>query len=756
MKRNGTALGARVLSVLSEAGRKGISSGEVVTRVAELEPERRPRAKLREGVARELESLERSGLAVLWARRWYDVAATDWRVGVVGGREGDFTEVRARGREGQVYSVRDNDLNGARRGDRVLLKRLHVRQRTPRPEASITRILERRHKVLVGRASSQAGKATLVPFEPMREGSIELYGDVPSQEDVWVLADPDEDTRGGVLRGRVSEVLGSSSEPGVDVRVILEHFAIPDTFPREVLEAARRLPRDPAPEDYPEREDLRNRVLVTIDGESARDFDDAISVERLRSGYRLGVHIADVAEYVTEGSVLDQEALRRGTSVYLPDRAVPMLPERLSNGLCSLRPDVPRLALSVFLDYDASGNIRSTRFAETLIQSAARLTYEQVQAFFDGKIALDEDVADLLDHASALLEVLLDQRLERGALDFDLPVGRVVVDSEGRPLDVEQGQRLDAHRLIEQMMVAANEAVARELDAAEVPALYRAHAPPSALRVSELAGVLRSLGLEMPEGGYALISESPSPLQALLRNVEGQPEEQLVATLVLRTMERARYDDTNRGHYALGLEDYCHFTSPIRRYPDLIVHRQLKQLLRGEPFALREGASSSLRLSWLAERTSEAEQRAEQAERSLQQWKKVRMLTPKVGEVFEGRVTGVQPFGLFVQLDEWLVDGLVHISSLRDDFYVFDEMGHLLEGEATRRTFRLADSLQVRLVGVSETHRGLDLEVEDMPREPSFRRRGLKRRERSGERRGRGDRPRQRRKRRKRNGGRRS
>jgi ribonuclease R len=718
-------LSERILDQLQRAGRRGLDDEELARRLGDGE-------SLSPEVQEELDALQRLGLAVRWSRRWYATSATHWRVATVGVRDAGIAWLRGVGPEGKSYFVREANLKGARRGDRVLIKRLRAKAPSGESEASVSRILERRRSTLVGRIRrDRGGRHWLEPFDASAiEGSVRVEGQVPQREDVWVVVGL-ERQREGQLFGEVIEELGRVEEPDVDVQVVLHHHEIPDAFPEEVLREAEELPEDPVPESFAGREDLRDRVVVTIDGDSARDFDDGISIERLeRGGFRLGVHIAGVSEYVLPASALDREAFRRGTSVYFPDRAVPMLPERLSNGLCSLRPGVPRLTQSVFIDFDRRGRVLEERFARTVIQSAARLTYDQVFDWLEGDDEPETDVGDpitpevedVLSAADDLLEILLRRRGRRGALDFDLPVHDVVLDQAGEVVSVEAQERHRAHRMIEEFMIAANEAVARRLDDLEVPALFRVHDPPTADRLAELQGVLRSLGVDTDLAELD-IEESPKPLQELLDEQEDRPAAPLIKAMVLRLMQRALYSPENRGHYALASEAYCHFTSPIRRYPDLLVHRQLGRLLQGET----PGEPSEVLLRSLAEQCSHTEFRAEQAERDLLKWKKMRLLEDRVGEHFQGRITGVQEFGLFVLLEEYGVDGLVPIATLRDDFYHFDSRAMRLIGEKSDRVFRLADRVEVVLIGINERHRGLDLEIVDMPApEPRHRSSGRK------------------------------
>lgn len=631
-------------------------------------------------------------------------------------------------------------LQGARDGDRVRVRALEGRTRRVRgqrlPEARVEEILVRRHTTVVGTLEIDGeDRRWLQPFDHRLDLDVLVTGGEDLLEEEWVvvrLLDEGGGSGDEPVHGEVIEVLGESATPGVDVLVALRHHGIPDRFPDSVLDVAERLPEDPGAQDRSGREDLTGTVTVTIDGESARDFDDAVSLERLERGlFRLGVHIADVAHYVPEGEVLDREAYRRGTSSYFPDRAVPMLPERLSNGLCSLRPGVPRLTQTVFVDIDADGRVVQRRFAETVIESRRRLTYEEVRRVLEEPSAGDEDeygpVLPLLRNLKELMEILLAARMERGSVDFDLPAGDVTLDTDGYVVGITPQRRHVAHRIIEECMIAANEAVAKELLDRRVAALFRVHDAPDVAKLEELREVLRTFGL----GLKGQLSElHPGELQKVLRRVEGRPEEDFVTTLVLRTMQRALYSPECRGHYALASREYCHFTSPIRRYPDLVAHRRLKALIRGgETRAQSRARETALpdRLEAMAEHCSDTERRAERAERDVLQWKKVRFLADRIGETFNGRITGVQPFGLFVQLDELYVDGLVPIRTLHDDYYLFEDEEHRLVGEKHGRVFRLADPVEVVLTSVDERHRGLNLKIADLAELRPFRR-GPKRR----------------------------
>ncbi len=698
----------QVLARLEEAGQGGLGEGELRQQIGG-DPEE---------LTRTLARLESKGLAVEMEGRRYAPAATGWTVGVVERLDEGDALVRAVSRQDPTYYVQKRNLKRAIEGDRVVVRQLgKERPREGRPaEGIVVKILGRRFETLVGSLEADdRGLRWLNPFDPKLSIELPVEGAEGVPDGVYVLVAVDR--IGRAYQGRLLEVLGDIEEPGVDVKVVLRHHGIPDEFMPEVLTAAAAFPADPRPEDWAGREDLRGLVTFTIDGETARDFDDAVSLERTPwGGYRLGVHIADVAHYVREGDGLDLEAYHRGTSVYYPDRAIPMLPEGLSNGLCSLRPNVPRLTLSAFLDLDRRGNVRGSRFAETVIRSARRLTYDEVRRVLEepaeGDAAEYGPVLPVLREMGGLMRILNAARTARGSIDFDLPEGDVVLDTDGVMVGITPEKRHVAHRLIEEFMIAANEAVAFELVSHEVPALFRVHLPPSPERLEELQELLETFGLKLKGD---LTDLPPGALQEVMTQVHGRPEEAFVSSVVLRTMQRALYEPECRGHYALASEYYCHFTSPIRRYPDLVVHRQLKALIHGR--AAQESARTRMpeRLPVIAEHTSKTERRAEQSERDLLQWKKVRFLAGRAGETFKGRITGVQPFGLFVQLDGYSVDGLVPIRTMADDFYVYEPEAHRLVGEKKGRVFRLADAVEVVLVGASTRSRGLDFSLAGMP-----------------------------------------
>jgi ribonuclease R len=616
--------------------------------------------------------------------------------------------------QGDLFVAAAN-IREALHGDRVVAR---VERRGPKgPEGRIIRVLERANQRIVGRyeADGRFG-GHVVPFDkrvlhevfvPAGEENGATAGQMVSVE----ITRPPTATRNPV--GRVLQVLGRLSDPGVDLEVIVAKYGLPDAFPPEVEEEARHVAHPAGPAEEAGRTDFRGWLTVTIDPETARDHDDAVGIERRQDGgYRLAVHIADVAHYVHEGGALDQEAYLRGTSVYFPDRVVPMLPHALSSDVCSLVEGRDRLTQSVVIDVDARGRVEKRAFHDGVIRSAARLSYPQAQAIVDGDAGLRERFAPLVPSLLAmdeLAKLMRARRYERGSLDFDLPEPKLVLDEAGEMTGIVRHERLNSMRLVEEFMLAANEAVAEALDRAGVGALYRIHEQPDPERVEEFVDLVASLGYRMPG---RLEEVRPEDFQLVLRQIEGKPEEKLVSYLLLRTMKLARYHEENLGHFGLATEMYAHFTSPIRRYPDLVVHRALR--------ALRQGRDAE-REAWLREKLpemgrhlSERERRASEAERELVEWKKVRFMAGKLGEAFPGYVTGVQAFGLFVELEEIYVQGLVHVSSMADDYYRFHEKAHLLKGENTKRAYRLGDRVEVQVVRVDLERRQIDFALVDV------------------------------------------
>ena len=606
--------------------------------------------------------------------------------------------------------VPSSQLANAFDGDRVAV-RIERRPRGRNAEGSVVKVLERARIKVVG-TFHQSGKfGYLVP----RMGAL--------HRDVFIPADAMARARDGevvVARivdwgsghldpvGEVIEVLGRAGEPGVDILAIVHAHELPPEFPAAVLEEARLIRRRAASEEaMTERVDLRDQISFTIDPEDAKDHDDAISVRRLGDDrWRVGVHIADVSHYVEESSAVDREALERGTSVYLVDRVIPMLPEALSGDLCSLLPGEDRPTLSVLIDLDSEGDVVATRLVAAVIRSRCALSYRQAQDILDGRQKADTAVHDALRQLRDLAAALRRGRRARGSLDFDLPEVRIIVNAAGEPTDVQRLLRLETHELIEELMILANESMTRLALKRALPFIYRVHEPPDPDRIDRLREFVAKLGFPLPHGRET----SPRTLQKLLARVEGKPEEGVISTLVLRSMKQARYSSERQDHFGLASHAYTHFTSPIRRYPDLIVHRILRRaVLEGEPVP-REWEE---RLADIAAHSSLRERQAMDAERESVDLKKIEYMERHLGDGFEGTVSGVAPYGLFVLLDDVLVEGLLHVSQLLDDYYHFVEAEYSLVGEVRRRSYRLGDRLRVQVVSVDRENQKLDLGLAD-------------------------------------------
>ena len=614
---------------------------------------------------------------------------------------------------GDIY-VAGSNLNQAMHGDRVVARIERVTDRGA--EGRILRIVERGATATVGRFDvDERGMGFVVPFDrrlimdvqiPSGEQKDAKPGDMVAVEITrWPTA-------ARAPLGRVTDVLGSIDEPGVDTEIIIRKFGIPNQHGEAAIAEAKRLGGEVRDRDLKGRTDFRPLLTVTIDGEHARDFDDAITLEQLPNGnYWLGVHIADVAHYVPEGSALDEEAYERGTSVYFPERAVHMFPAELATGLCSLNPRVDRLVQSCLMEIDRRGQVVRYELHDGVIHSNERMTYTEVNA-----IVTDHDaetraryapLVPLFEQMQDLFEILNRRRHRRGSIDFDLKEPEIILDDEGMVEEIVALERNIAHRIIEEFMLVANETVAQHLDDNAVPSLFRIHEDPDPLKVEEFEQFVTTLGysLAAPKGAV-----KPKHFQKLVERMRGTPQEKPIAFLMLRTMQKARYDASNMGHFGLAADSYTHFTSPIRRYPDLIVHRTLRESRHGRMTEDRREELTD-ELPEVARHTSERERRADDAERELVQWKKVRFMADKVGDEFLGYITGVTSFGLFIELVEHFVEGLVHVSTMADDYYRFVERAHILQGENTGKVYRLGDRVQVQVVKVDMERRQVDLGI---------------------------------------------
>jgi len=636
------------------------------------------------------------------------------------------------GLRGDVY-VPKAAAEQAMHGDRVVVKIGRI-EPDGRADGEIVRVLRRAHPTVVGEFRIRRAGLFVVPHDERIRQWIEIPEDLalPLPGDdvnrVGVRAQQVhsiEDLNGLIVSaqildfgeggerpvGRIVEILGYPDDFGIDVEILIRAHHIPHRFPEDVLEQARSIPGPISPEEIARREDFRDLDIVTIDGETARDFDDAVWVERLDNGrFALQVHIADVGHYVRAGSHIDREALERGTSVYFPDRAVPMLPVELSTDQCSLRPHEDRLVLSALLEIDGQGDVASQRFTEGVIRSAERMTYTAVHGVLEGDAPLRERYAKLSARFELMRELALilnRKRVRRGSIDFDLPEPELEFDEFGEMTGVTRAPRNIAHRIIEEFMLAANEAVASNLESGGVPMIFRIHERPDPKRVLEFEEIAAHFGYSLGAGATpvkrfrdkatgrieSIALDNPSltsrSYQKLVQKIEGKPEERILSYLMLRSLKQARYSDQNVGHFALAASSYTHFTSPIRRYPDLIVHRILKAHLSQKPYVADLGR--------IAESSSETERRAAEAERELVEWKKVKFMMNRVGDDFGALIISNTRFGFFVELEDLFIEGLVPLDSLPGDRFNYHENTRKIIGERTRRQFSIGDRVRVRL-----------------------------------------------------------
>ena len=596
-------------------------------------------------------------------------------------------------------------------GDRVAVRISGTDQRG-RPEGTVVEVLERGTTEIVGRLYDESGISFVVPDNPRIGHRVLVPRDrlgsaKPGQVVLLKLVEPPSKTAQPI--GHVARVLGEHAAPGMETEIAIHSHGLPFEFPPEAVAQAEAFGGAVSPAAKRGREDLREMSLVTIDGEDARDFDDAVWCEPVRGGWSLIVAIADVASYVAPASALDLEAHHRGTSVYFPNRVLPMLPEALSNGLCSLNPNVDRLCLCCEMRVNPQGKITRARFFEGLMKSKARLTYTKVAAYLANAAAAVEPevvaVGEQLRYLHDVFRALHSARLRRGALDFDAPELKVRFDADGRIAAFVEQPRNDAHRLIEECMIAANVEAAKFLRKHRIPTLYRVHGQPQEERLEQLRQFLSGFAIELPRDRDL----EPQDLNAVLQKIVGNEEAHLIQTVVIRSLPQAAYQPDNVGHFGLALPEYAHFTSPIRRYPDLLVHRGIRHVLRGGTAESFE--YSPARMAELGQQTSFTERRADEATRDAMSWLKCEYMQDKIGEEFDAMVTGVVDFGLFVQAKGLQIDGLVHVSALGSDYFSRDSSGYRLVGARSGRVFRLGDHLRVRLINVIIDERKIDFEL---------------------------------------------
>lgn len=612
--------------------------------------------------------------------------------------------------------IHASDMNGAIDGDTVLVRLYKAKKGDRRPEGVVVDVIKRGRDQVVGtfKASSSLF-GVVIPDDPRLTADIFVpFEHQRNAQDGQVVVVKLLNVRTGrfTIEGEIIEILGNKNDPGMDILSIIRKHGLPEEFPEEVEKEAEAVPDQISEKEIRGRRDLRHRVTVTIDGEDAKDLDDAISVETLDNGnVRLGVHIADVSYYVQEGSALDREAYARGCSVYLVDRVIPMLPRRLSNGICSLNPKVDRLTMTCDMEIDSEGNIVDHEIYSSVIRTNERMTYSDVK-----KIVADED-PELIEKYQPLVEdfrlmarlaeTLRTKRMHRGAIDFNFAEAKIIVDEQGKPIDIVKRPRTVAEQLIEEFMLAANETVAEHFHRLDVPFVYRIHENPDPERLQSFYELISTFGHRVKGNSDKV---KPRALQTLLEKISGSPEETVISTVLLRSMKQAKYSTENVGHFGLAAPFYSHFTSPIRRYPDLLIHRVIREVIEKGYLSLERIEELNGYLPDAAQQSSIRERVAVDAERETNALKMTEYMKQYIGEEFVGIISSVTNFGLFVELPN-TVEGLIRVSELHDDFYHFDERSYLLVGERTKRIFRMGDQVKVRVSGVNLEERKIDFEL---------------------------------------------
>lgn len=679
-----------------------------------------------EALRRRLRAMERDGQLVFTRRQCYALPERlDLVKGMVIGHRDGFGFLRVEGRKDDLY-LSSEQMKMCMHGDMILAQPLGA-DRKGRREARVVRVLEPRTGQIVGRYFTDAGVGFVVPDDSRLSFDILIPPEAvmgARMGFVVVVELTQRPTRRTKAIGKIVEVLGDNMGTGMAVDMALRTHEIPYVWPPAVEKQVAGL-KEQVPESAKAgRVDLRKLPLVTIDGEDARDFDDAVYCEKKRGGgWRLWVAIADVSYYVRPGTPLDAEARSRGTSVYFPSQVVPMLPEVLSNGLCSLNPQVDRLCMVCEMTISAKGRLTGHKFYEAVMSSHARLTYTKVWHMLEGDKELREQYAPLVKHIEELhnlYKVLDGARAERGGISFETEEAKFIFNAERRIERIEQTQRNDAHKLIEECMILANISAARFVEKAEEPALFRIHDKPSDDAITAFRSVLAELGLELPGRG----KPEPRDYAELLTSIADRPDHEMLQTMLLRSMKQAVYDPENRGHFGLALQSYAHFTSPIRRYPDLSLHRAIKYLLakaeghKGNSTETGGWHYSMEEMLQLGQHCSMTERRADEATRDVADWLKCDFMQDQVGNVFKGVIASVTGFGFFVRLDDLFIDGLVHVSSLDNDYYRFDQVGQRLIGESGGQTYRLGDRVEVRVEAVNMDERKIDFSLISSERAP--------------------------------------
>ena len=677
----------------------------------------------KEALHRRLRAMERDGQVVYTRRKCYALPEKfDMVKGSVIAHRDGYGFLRVEGKP-EDYFLSHEQMKKVLQGDVILAQPINSQYRG-KTEARVVRILEPRTNQIVGRYFIEQGVGFVVPDDSRLNFDILIAGK-PNRTvrmgSVVVVELQQRPERHQKAVGVIKEVLGEIMGTNLAIDISLRNHEIPYEFPKVVEKEASKFSEQVPESAKKGRKDLRELPLVTIDGEDARDFDDAVYCQKNRGGgYRLWVAIADVSYYVRNGKALDKEACLRGTSVYFPSRVVPMLPEVLSNGLCSLNPQVDRLCLVCEMTVSNKGRLTGYQFYEAVMNSHARLTYTKVAKILEADKELREHYRELVPHLEnlyGLYKVLDNARVARGAIGFESEEPKFIFNADKRIESIELVQRNEAHKIIEECMILANVAAAKLVINAEIPSLFRVHDRPDEDRMNNLRSILSELGLSL--GGGA--NPTPKDIAKLMVDVEARPDHEMLQTVILRSMKQAIYDPENRGHFGLALDEYAHFTSPIRRYPDLLLHRAIKWVLANEQHKTSKTGGhryTTSEMLYFGEHCSMTERRADEAVRDVVDWLKCDYMQDHVGEVFNGTISSVVNFGFFVRLDDLFIDGLVHVSSLENDYYIYDASRNRLIGENTRFTYRLGDKVQVKVENVNPEERKIDFSLVDSDNKP--------------------------------------
>ena len=711
-------------------GSKGYRSMSVKEMAMVLQVPSRDKKDFREV----LDALAREGKISIDLKGKIKPLPADVKVGKYMATQRGFGFVRVEGEDDDIF-IPGSYTKSTLDGDTVQVLVKKEGGEGKRREGQVLNILERGNSVLVGTYTRSRNFGFVTPdnqkfTKDIYVAKAESKGAVTGHKVVVEITDFGDEQR--KPEGRVLEILGHVNDPGVDILSVIKAYGLPEEYPDDVMKQIENIPDEVEEKEKAGRADFRDLQTVTIDGEDAKDLDDAITISKEGNMYHLGVHIADVSQYVTEGSPLDKEALKRGTSIYLVDRVIPMIPHKLSNGICSLNQGVDRLALSCMMDINEKGEIVKHKICESVINVTRRMSYTSVHKIIEEKDEAErkeyEELIPMFELMYELADILHARREKRGSIDFDFPEAKIILDEKGKPIDVKEYERTQANRIIEEFMLAANQTVAEEYFWNELPFVYRTHETPDMEKIQNLALFIENFGYTLK------IKEDeihPKEVQKLMRSIAGKPEEGLIGRLALRSMKQARYTTECEGHFGLALKYYCHFTSPIRRYPDLQIHRIIKENIHGGMKDKRIDHYQKI-LPEVAEQTSALERRADDAEREVEKMKKAEYMEQFVGKDFEGTISGLTTWGMYVELPN-TIEGMIRVADIPGDYYYYDEDLHRMVGEQTGKVYKMGEPLRIIVAGVDKLTRTIDFvlyqeDEDDNPILPSLEKKSPKER----------------------------